>query len=134
MKRIPDVRPFFRLPRSKNTLVRDIDDEIAFHLQERTRALEAAGMTPGEARRQAEREFGDVAGARAELASIDSVTLRHERRAEWWDSVGHDVRLSLRGMRRSVAFSVAVIVTLALGIGVNAAMFGIADRLLFSPP
>jgi putative ABC transport system permease protein len=134
MKRIPDVRPFFRLPRTKNTLVRDIDDEIAFHLEERVRALEAAGMTPGEARREAEREFGDVAGARAELASIDRVTLRHERRAEWWDAIGHDMRLSLRGMRRSVAFSVAVIVTLALGIGVNAAMFGIADRLLFSPP
>jgi putative ABC transport system permease protein len=134
MKRIPDIRPFFRLPSSEKTLVRDIDDEIAFHLQARARALEGAGMSPVEARRQAEREFGDVSSARAELASIDRVTVRRERRGEWWDALRHDVRLSLRGMRRSVAFSVAVILTLALGIGVNAAMFGIADRLLLSPP
>ncbi|HEX2166936.1 MAG TPA: ABC transporter permease, partial [Longimicrobiales bacterium] len=125
---------FFRLPASESTVAREIDDEIAFHIEARVEELVAEGLPAEEARRRSELEFGDVASARAELASIDRVMMRRERRAAWWEAVWYDLRLAVRGMRRSVAFTATVVLTLALGIGVNAAMFGITDRLLLSPP
>ena len=128
------MRRWFRLPRSQQTVVREIDDEIAFHIAARITALIDSGVTPEDARRRAEQEFGDVPSARAELASIDRVTVRRGRRASWWHALSHDARLTLRGIRRGPAFALAVLVTLALGIGVNAAMFGITDRLLLSAP
>jgi predicted permease len=131
---IPGLRRFFRLPLSRTTLVRDVDEEIAFHLESRTADLVSSGMTPHEARLCAEREFGDVARARSELAAIDDVRLRAERRSDVWDATLHEVRQAARGLRRTPGFTLAVVVMLALGIGVNAAMFGITDRLLLSPP
>lgn len=128
------IRRFFRLPPSEGTVARDIDEEIAFHIETRYAELVSAGVPALDARRRAEQEFGDVASARDELASIDRVTLRRERRAAWGDAFLHDARIALRGMRRNPAFTLAVVLTLALGIGVNAAMFGITDRLLLSPP
>ena len=127
-------RRYFRLPASEQTIARDIDDEIAFHLEQRVAALRGAGISEDDARRQAEREFGDMRQARAELSAIDRVTLQRERRGRWWDALWYDMRLAVRGMRRNVAFTVAVVVTFGLGIGVNAVTFGIADRLLLSAP
>jgi hypothetical protein len=49
------------------------------------------------------------------------------------EEVAHDVRLTLRGIARSPGFAASVILTLALGIGANAAMFGVVDRLMFRP-
>ena len=51
-----------------------------------------------------------------------------------FESLAHDLRYAVRGLRTKPAFATAVVVTLALGIGANAAMFGIVDRLLFRPP
>ena len=51
-----------------------------------------------------------------------------------FDNLQHDLKYAVRGLRTKPGFAVAVIATLALGIGANAAMFGIVDRLLFRPP
>jgi predicted permease len=59
---------------------------------------------------------------------------RPSRRAAPWETLWHDLRYAVRGLRRSPAFAAAVVVTLGLGIGANATMFGIVDRLLFRPP
>src|SRR4051812_23673820 len=51
-----------------------------------------------------------------------------------FDNLKHDLKYAVRGLRTKPAFAIAVIATLGLGIGANAAMFGIVDRLLFRPP
>jgi putative ABC transport system permease protein len=133
MTRIAGVRRLFRL-RTAETVGGDVDAEIAFHLGSRVEELLARGMTPEEALRKAEEQFGDVVEARAELEALGRKRLRQERRAGWLGAVRQDVRHALRGMGRNVGFTAAVVLTLALGIGVNAAMFGITDRLLLRPP
>lgn len=95
----------------------EVDEELAFHLESRTEELVRAGLTLGEARRQAEDEFGDLEGTRRYCRERD---LRAYRRSEWWDrwaQAWRDVRFALRGMRREPVSALATALTLALGIG-----------------
>jgi putative ABC transport system permease protein len=134
MSPIPGVRRWFRVPLSRETLERDIDEEIAFHLEMRAAELEADGLTAEEARAVAHAEYGDIAESRAELAKLGRVRIRNARRADLRDVIGQNIRWALRMLVREPALSLAVIVALAAGVGVNAVMFSVTDRLLFRAP
>ncbi|MEW5983992.1 MAG: ABC transporter permease [Acidobacteriota bacterium] len=103
-------------------IARDLDEEMAFHLEMKTREHVGRGFSEAAARQAARRAFGNVA-----LAAEDS-------RAAWryalLDSVVQDVRYGGRALRRSPVFTAAVALTLALGVGANTAILSLLDRVL----
>jgi predicted permease len=128
------IRRLFNLPPAPHRVERDAEDEMSFHITMRVEELMAGGMAPAAAREQAEREFGDRSEARAELAAIDRRRLRGMRHAMRLDALQSDLRYAARGLRREPLFALAVIATLAVAIGMNTTMLGIADRLLLRAP
>ncbi|HEY6223999.1 MAG TPA: ABC transporter permease, partial [Gemmatimonadales bacterium] len=107
-------------------LDRELDAELEFHIACDAEARERRGIPPGEARRQARLAFGSVANVSAQS--------RDARGTAFIESVVQDTRYALRGFAARPALAIGVALTLALGIGANATMFGIVDRLLFRPP
>jgi hypothetical protein len=91
MSRIPGLRRYFRLPLSRDTLGRDIADELGFHLEMRGAELEAAGLGAAEAEAQARREFGDVNDARRELERMGRGRLRRQSVADLGDMWGQNI-------------------------------------------
>jgi predicted permease len=103
----------------------ELDEELRFHLEQSIAAKQAAGLNATEARRQALIEFGGVEQAREECA---------KQRPGWWlDSAKRELRHGLRIMRKSPGLMSVAVVTLALGIGANTAIFSIVDGISLRP-
>ena len=100
-----------------------LDDEIRFHVEQQTEKNRRAGMTPDEARRQALIRFGGVEQVRERT--------RDEFRAAPIENLARDVRYGLRSLRRHPGFSAMAVLSLAIGIGANATIFGVAHAVLF---
>ncbi|MEP6492313.1 MAG: ADOP family duplicated permease [bacterium] len=116
------------------SIQRDIDAELHFHFDARIDELVKQGMVRDDARAQAVAEFGDVNGVRASLREIDHRVARRRTRLEILDGIRQDVVYALRSLRRTPVVSLTIILTLALGLGVNAAMFSLLDVILLRPP
>ncbi|MGE0552326.1 MAG: ADOP family duplicated permease [Gemmatimonadales bacterium] len=112
---------------------RDVDDELALHLELRTAELIEEGLSPDEARAEALRLFGDPASRGAEVHRID-------RREAWrrrWRGIGADWLGDLRHAGRAVArrplFAAAAVAILTVGIGANTAVFSLVNAVLLDP-
>lgn len=111
----------------------DVRDEFAFHLEERTEALMATGLSETEARARALERFGNLAEAEAACSGVGR---RRVRRLRWGEMLGglvQDFRYAAHGIRRAPGFALAAILTIALGIGGNTAVFSLLNALLLQP-
>jgi Acidobacterial duplicated orphan permease len=103
----------------------ELDEELQFHIEQSIAAKQAAGLDPTEARRQAMIELGGLERAREQCA---------EQRPGWWlETANRDLRHGLRLLQRSPGTMSLAIVTLALGIGANTAIFSIVDGISLRP-
>jgi putative ABC transport system permease protein len=131
----PGIRRLFHLAlRRADLSARDVDEEIRTHLQLRTEQLMRDGMAPEIAHEAAVQKFGSFPVVERELHHVAHQRDRTMRLQEWFEGLRQDVRYAARALRREPMFTAFVVTTLALGIGANAAMFGVVDRLLIRGP
>jgi putative ABC transport system permease protein len=111
----------------------DVEDELRFHLEMRVEEYVRKGMNPAEARERARLRFGDMGTIREDCVRSGVSEDRRRLRRARLDSCMRDARLALRRLARAPAFSVTIVASLAVGIGMTTAIFALVNAVLLKP-
>ena len=109
----------------RGTVYGDLAEEMRLHLEERTEQFIREGLSRNEAEQAARRSFGN--------ATLLEERSREVWRLPWLESIGTDLKLVFRRLGKSPGFAATVILTLAIGIGANTAVFSVLNSVLFKP-
>lgn len=115
------LRALFR----RAAVERELDDEMQYHLEQDTARSIDRGMTPDEARLEARRRFGNV--------TLHAEAGREAWGWTWLEQLAQDLRYGTRALFRTPTFTAVAVLSLALGIGTNTAIFGLLYNVLVQP-
>jgi putative ABC transport system permease protein len=113
--------------------VRDVDDELAFHVQARVDEYIAAGMEPNAARAATLERLGDLTRYRGETLAIEHQQQRRRTVSDLLHTLIGDVRFGARQLRRNLPLTIAALLCFALGVGANTSIFSVVNAVLFRP-
>ena len=112
---------------------RDVDDELAFHVQERIDEYIAGGLDPDAARVATLARLGDLTRYRGETLAIEHQEERRRTMADITHSIIGDIRFGARQLGRNLPLTIAALLCFALGVGANTSIFSVVNAVLLRP-